>query len=119
MARQMTDNLAESGGPQDIEDAAAQASEDVVAQREEALAKQLEEQRRKKAKLVDPLQYEMSIQAEDLSGYVPAFGWEAGPPSAKADRRPREAGHPARRRGVCRQSVSPASIVSASAGTRA
>lgn len=83
VARQMTDNLAESGGPQDIEDAAAQASEDVVAQREEALAKQLEEQRRKKAKLVDPLQYEMSIQAEDLSSYVPAFGWEAGPPSAK------------------------------------
>lgn len=83
VARQMTDNLAESGGPQDIEDAAAQASEDVVAQREEALAKQLKEQRRKKAKLVDPLQYEMSIQAEDLSGYVPAFGWEAGPPSAK------------------------------------
>lgn len=31
--------------------------------------------------LVDPLQYEMSIQAEDLSGYVSAFGWEAGPPT--------------------------------------
>lgn len=83
VARQMTENLAESGCPQDIEEAAVQASEDVVAQREEALAKQLEEQRRKKAKLVDPLQYEMSIQAEDLAGYVPAFGWEAGPPSAE------------------------------------
>ena len=81
VARQMTETLAETGCPEDIEQAAAQASEDVVAQREEALAKQLEEQRRKKAKLVDPLQYEMSIQAEDLSGYVPAFGWEAGPPS--------------------------------------
>ena len=81
VARQMTEKLAESGCPEDIEEAAAQASEDVVAQREEALAKQLEEQRRKKAKLVDPLQYEMSIQAEDLAGYVPAFGWEAGPPS--------------------------------------
>ena len=81
VARQMTETLAESGCPEDIEEAAAQASEDVVAQREEALAKQLEEQRRKKAKLVDPLQYEMSIQAEDLAGYVPAFGWEAGPPS--------------------------------------
>ena len=81
VARQMTEHLAESGCPEDIEEAAAQASEDVVAQREEALAKQLEEQRRKKAKLVDPLQYEMSIQAEDLAGYVPAFGWEAGPPS--------------------------------------
>lgn len=83
VARQMTENLAESGCPQDIEKAAVQASEDVVAQREEALAKQLEEQRRKKARLVDPLQYEMSIQAEDLAGYVPAFGWEAGPPSAE------------------------------------
>ncbi len=81
VARQMTENLAESGYPQDIEEAAAEASEDVVTQREEALAKQLEEQRRKKAKLVDPLQYEMSIQAEDLAGYVPAFGWEAGPPT--------------------------------------
>lgn len=81
VARQMTETLAETGCPEDIEEAAAQASEDVVAQREEALAKQLEEQRRKKAKLVDPLQYEMSIQAEDLAGYVPAFGWEAGPPS--------------------------------------
>jgi len=83
VARQMTETLAETGCPEDIEQAAAQASEDVVAQREEALAKQLAEQRRKKAKLVDPLQYEMSIQAEDLSGYVPAFGWEAGPPSDK------------------------------------
>ena len=83
VARQMTEHLAETGCPEDIEEAAAQASEDVVAQREEALAKQLEEQRRKKAKLVDPLQYEMSIQAEDLAGYVPAFGWESGPPSDK------------------------------------
>lgn len=81
VARQMTEHLAETGCPEDIEEAAAQAREDVVAQREEALANQLEEQRRKKAKLVDPLQYEMSIQAEDLAGYVPAFGWEAGPPS--------------------------------------
>ena len=66
-----------------MEEAAKQAAEDVVAQREEALAKQLEEQRRKRARLVDPLQYEMSIQAEDLASYVPAFGWEAGPPSAE------------------------------------
>jgi superfamily II DNA or RNA helicase len=80
VARQMTENLAQTGCPEDIEEAAVQASEDVVTQRE-ALAKQLEEQRRKKARLVDPLQYEMSIQAEDLAGYVPAFGWEAGPPT--------------------------------------
>jgi len=32
---------------------------------------------------VDPLQYEMSIQAEDLAGYVPSFGWEQAPASEK------------------------------------
>ena len=80
-AQKMTENLASSGCPEDLEDAARQASEDVVAQREEALAKQLEEMRKRKKKLVDPLQYEMSIQAEDLAGYVPAFGWEMSPPS--------------------------------------
>lgn len=47
----------------------------------EALAKQLSEMKRRKKRLVDPLQFEMSIQAEDLSGYVPAFGWEMAPPS--------------------------------------
>lgn len=82
VAQQMTDNLAAAACPEDIEDAAKQAGEDVVAQREEALAKQLAEQRRKRARLVDPLQYEMSIQAEDLTGYVPAFGWESSPPTA-------------------------------------
>ena len=33
--------------------------------------------------MVDPLQFEMSIQAEDLSGYVPAFGWEMSPATDK------------------------------------
>ncbi len=81
VAQRMTDTLAQAGCPEDIEQAAKQAEDDVVAKREEALAKQLEEMRKRKRRLVDPLQYEMSIQAEDLSGYVPAFGWEMGPPS--------------------------------------
>ena len=83
VSRKMTENLAQAGCPEDIEQAAEQASADVVAQREEALAKQLAEMRRRKKKLVDPLQYEMSIQAEDLTGYVTSFGWEMGPPSEK------------------------------------
>lgn len=83
VSRKMTENLAQAGCPEDIEQAAEQASADVVAQREEALAKQLAEMRRRKKKLVDPLQYEMSIQAKDLTGYVPSFGWEMGPPSEK------------------------------------
>lgn len=84
VAKVMTQNLEkEPGLAVDIEEAEKTASEDVVAQREEALAKQLEEMKRRKKKLVDPLQFEMSIQAEDLSGYVPAFGWEMAPPSEK------------------------------------
>lgn len=85
VARQMTKNMEDKAGcdPVDIEEAEQKASEDVVAQREEALAKQLQEMKTRKKKLVDPLQFEMSIQAEDLSNYVPAFGWEAGPPSDK------------------------------------
>ncbi len=89
VAAKMTENLealAEEEDGQlaiDLEEAEAQAKEDVVAAREEALAKALEEMKKRKRKLVDPLQFEMSIQAEDLSGYVPSFGWEAGPPTDK------------------------------------
>ena len=84
VAQKMTENLEkEAGMPVDIEEAEKKASEDVVAQREESLAKQLAEMKRRKKKLVDPLQFEMSIQAEDLSSYVPSFGWEMGPPSDK------------------------------------
>ena len=82
VAQKMTENLEKDAGcPIDIEEAEKTASEDVVAQREEALAQKLAEMKRRKRKLVDPLQFEMSIQAEDLAGYVPAFGWEMAPPS--------------------------------------
>jgi len=81
-AEKMTQSLEDAAGcPVDIEEAEQKAREDVVAQREEALAKQLSEMRSRKRRLVDPLQFEMSIQAEDLSSYVPSFGWEMGPPS--------------------------------------
>ena len=83
VARKMTENLEAAGMPVDLEAAEEQAQSDVVAQREEALARQLSEMRGRKRKLVDPLQFEMSIQAEDLAGYVPAFGWECAPPSEK------------------------------------
>ena len=83
VAKQMTENIKDAPAPVDIEAAEAQAAEDVVAQREESLAKQLQQMRTRKRKLVDPLQFEMSIQAEDLSEYVPAFGWEMAPPSEK------------------------------------
>lgn len=83
VAKIMTQKIEEAGFPVDIEEAEKEAAQDAVRQREEALATQLAEMRRRKRKLVDPLQFEMSIQAEDLSGYVPTFGWEMGPPSDK------------------------------------
>lgn len=84
VANQMTENLEKQAGcPVDLEEAERVASEDVVAQREESLAKQLEEMKHRKRKLVDPLQFELSIQAEDLTGYVPSFGWEMAPPTEK------------------------------------
>ena len=83
VAKKMTENIEAAGCPIDIEEAEIKATEDVVAQREEALAKQLREMKHRKRKLVDPLQFEMSIQAEDLANYTPAFGWEMAPPSDK------------------------------------
>lgn len=83
VAKRATEISEESGCPEDVEKLVSQASEDVVAQREESLARQLAEQRHKRARLVDPLQFEMSIAAEDLSGYVPSFPWEMAPASSK------------------------------------
>ena len=82
VAQKMVENMEEQTGVMlDLEDMEVKATEDVVAQREEALAKQLEEMRKRKRKLVDPLQFEMSIHAEDLSNYVPNFGIEQSPPT--------------------------------------
>lgn len=81
IAKRMTEIIQEEDGPVNIEEVEETAKEDVVQQREDALAKELAEKRRKKKKLVDPLQFEMSIQAEDLINYVPMFGWQMKPVS--------------------------------------
>ncbi len=65
-----------AGEALDLEDLVSEAEQDVVEQREEALAKELDRMRKKKRRLVDPLQYELSIMDEDLVNYVPSFGWE-------------------------------------------
>ena len=67
----------------DLEEAEETAKEDVIAQREEALQRELEEAKRRTRKLVDPLQYEFSIDAEDLINYEPVMMWEMLPPSEK------------------------------------
>lgn len=86
VAKKMTELIEKetvSGAPVDIEAIEEEAKSDVQAEREEALAKTLEEMRKRKKKLVDPIQYEMSIMDQDLTSYVPSFGWEMAPPSEK------------------------------------
>lgn len=67
----------------DLSELANAGQMDVVKQREEALAKRLEDMKHRQRKLVDPLQYEISIMAEDLTNYQPTFKWEYGPVTKK------------------------------------
>lgn len=76
-------SLAEDGAMYDLFDLEEQAERDVMSERENALAKELQALRTRKKRLVDPLQYAVSICAEDLEGYAPAFGWEMLPASEK------------------------------------
>ena len=83
ITKKMDDRMFGSDDPYDILDAEEQAERDVLAEREAKLAKELAQMRKRKRQLVDPLQYAMSIAAEDLSHYVPTFAWEMAPPSDK------------------------------------
>lgn len=82
VAKKMTENM-EDGAATDLVEAEEKAAADAVADREAALAKMLEEQRHRKRALVDPLQFEMSIAAEDLAFYAPTMAWELAPPTEK------------------------------------
>lgn len=83
IAEKIDKQLMDSEDGIDLMDAEEQAERDVLAEREEALAKELAEMRKRKRKLVDPIQYAISIAAEDLVGYVPTFAWEMAPPSSR------------------------------------
>jgi len=83
IAKKIDAQVKDTDGGIDLVEAEEQAERDVLAEREETLAKQLAEMRKRKRQLVDPLQYAMSIAAEDLVGFVPTFAWEMGPPSEK------------------------------------
>lgn len=81
VAARMAEIAEQAGGPVDLGVVEAQAAGDVVRQREEALAEELASMRKRRRKLVDPVQFEMSIQAEDLAGWEPAFPAELEPPT--------------------------------------
>jgi superfamily II DNA or RNA helicase len=82
VAKRMTEKINEAGDEgADLEAVQEEAQGELVNERELALAKQLAEMRHRKRALVDPLQYAVSIQAEDLVDYVPSFDWEMAPAS--------------------------------------
>lgn len=75
---------ASAGGVADMQlddEAVKNASSDVIADREAALAKKLEEMRHKQAKLVNPLAWAVSCQAEAVLAYEPTFKTETAPPT--------------------------------------
>jgi len=86
IAAKINETIDESGEEFDLLEMEEKVSEDVRKQREEALRKQLEEEQRRakaKSKLIDPLEFELSIMDEDLTDYVPVWGWEMEAPSAR------------------------------------
>jgi type I site-specific restriction endonuclease len=86
MEAEVITEMAEAAGAEGmlIDDAAiADAQRETVRKREEALAEKLKAQRNRKRKLVDPLQWAVSVNAADLADYQPEFGWEMSPPTAK------------------------------------
>lgn len=81
VSARMTEIVGEAGGPVDLDECEEAAESDVQVAREEALARELESKRRRKAKLVDPLLFEMSICDRDLQDYVPTFAWQQERPT--------------------------------------
>jgi len=86
ISRRVAELLAEEaqGEPVDLLEAEAAAECTATEEREESLRKVLEEQKRKRRKLVDPLQFEMSI-GDQVKDYMPDAGdlRAMGPPSTQ------------------------------------
>lgn len=71
------------GGRADLFEAMDAAKKDLHHARERALAKQLEENRLRKAKLINPVEWAVSIHAEQLEMYEPVFKWQEQKPSKR------------------------------------
>ncbi|WP_353507338.1 DEAD/DEAH box helicase [Faecalibaculum rodentium] len=93
-ATEMMEEAAEDEDPQmfDIEDLVVEAEKEVVAEREASLAKQLKEMSQRKSKFVDPLQWELSINTNELASYEETMPWEMKPITEKQKRALEKAG---------------------------
>ncbi len=77
------DQILQSGEEMDVSEVEREAERDVMAERAASLAGQLEKSSRKKAKTVDPMEFALSVAAEDIALYEPTFGWEYDEPTPK------------------------------------
>ena len=86
IAEKVTESM-EKGDEVDLFEQEEHIEEDVKKQREDALAKALAEREAKRARskvrLIDPIEWSLAIDSEDLTDYVPTFGWEMDPISEK------------------------------------
>lgn len=83
LANKVTEILAreDNAAGMDLEQAVLLGEGEASLEREQQLAKKLAEMRQRKRALVDPLQFEYSINAADLQTYEPTMPNEMGPPS--------------------------------------
>lgn len=84
VAQKVIEDL-QDGEERDLFEAEEAAETDIIEQRKNALQKALKEseKQRKQKKLIDPLEYELSVQDDSLIDYVPTFGWEIAPATDK------------------------------------
>lgn len=73
----------ESGIESDLLDLKEKAQRDITLEREKSLAKELKAKRHKKGRLIDPVQFAISINADTLIDYEPEFPWERKPVTEK------------------------------------
>jgi len=83
ITKRLDEKLRIDDEPHDLIETEEEVKRDILVEREQALAEELAQMRQRKRKLVDPIQYALSIAAEDLTNYVPSFDWEALPPTQK------------------------------------
>lgn len=84
IAQKVTEIL-EDGSEKDLLDLEEETERNAVNERKNSLARELEaaEAERKKKKLIDPLEYSIALDLDEMIDYVPTFGWESAPATDK------------------------------------
>jgi superfamily II DNA or RNA helicase len=81
VSKRMTEIQNVGGYKPDLIQLEIQAKSSLAEERERSLAEELKRHEYKQRKFVNPLEFALSIHAEDLQTYEPLFKWEAHPPS--------------------------------------